>query len=44
VLSGLFFCMIGPGCDDYARVAVVPAALFGACIGWLFFERRRRDA
>jgi hypothetical protein len=44
VLSGLFFCMIGPGCDDYAGVAVVPAALFGACIGWLFFERRRRDA
>ena len=44
VLSGLFFCMIGPGCDDDAGIAAVPAALFGAFIGWLFFRRRRGDA
>jgi len=41
VLSGLFFCMIGPGCDDYAGITAVPAALFGAFIGRLFFGRRR---
>ncbi len=27
---------IGPGCDDYEGITVVPAALFGAFIGWLF--------
>src|SRR5262249_3801556 len=35
VLFGLFFCMIGPGYDDYGGTAVLPAALFGAAIGWL---------
>jgi hypothetical protein len=35
VLFGLFFCMIGPGCDDFGGTAVLPAALFGAAIGWL---------
>jgi hypothetical protein len=35
VLFGLFFAMIGPGCDDYLGITVVPAALFGAFIGWL---------
>jgi hypothetical protein len=35
VLFGLFFCMIGPGCDDYEGITVAPAALFGAFIGWL---------
>jgi hypothetical protein len=43
VLFGLFFCMIGPGCDDYGGTAAVPAALFGAFIGWLFIGRRRPD-
>jgi hypothetical protein len=42
VLFALFFCMIGPGCDDYGGNAAVPAAIFGAFIGWLFFGRRRR--
>jgi hypothetical protein len=41
VLSGLFFAMIAPGADDYGGNAVLPAALFGAFIGWLFFGRRR---
>jgi hypothetical protein len=44
VLFGLFFCMIGPWCDDYGGIAAVPAALFGAFIGWLFLGRRRPDA
>jgi hypothetical protein len=35
VLFGLFFAMIGPGCDDYEGIIVVPAALFGAFISWL---------
>ena len=43
VIFGLFFCMIGPGCDDYGGNAAVPAALFGAFIGWLFWGRRRSD-
>ena len=44
VLFGLFFCMIGPGYDDYGGTAAVPAAPFGALIGWLFFGRRRPGA
>jgi hypothetical protein len=44
VLSALLFCIIVPGCDDYGSNAAIPAALFGAFIGWLFFGRRRRDA
>jgi hypothetical protein len=44
VLFGLFFGVIGPGCDDYGGSAVVPAALFGAFIGWLFRSRCRFDA
>ncbi|SIO34198.1 hypothetical protein SAMN05444166_3930 [Singulisphaera sp. GP187] len=44
VLSGLFFCMIGPGCDDYGGNTALPAALFGGFIGWLVFGRRRPDA
>jgi hypothetical protein len=43
VLFALFFCMIGPGCDDYGGSAAIPAAVFGACIGRLFFGRRRCD-
>ncbi len=39
VLFGLFFAMIGPGCDDYAGITVVPAALFGAFISWPFRTR-----
>jgi hypothetical protein len=35
VLFGLFFGMIGPGCDDYSGFAVVPGALFGALVGCL---------
>lgn len=35
VLFGLFFAMIGPGCDDYEGITVVPVALFGAFISWL---------
>ena len=38
VLFALFFCMIGPGCDDYGGIAAIPAALFGALIGRLFFR------
>ena len=41
VLSGLFFGMIGPGCDDYAGITVMPAALFGAFIGWQLHGRRK---
>ena len=41
VLFALFFGMIGPGCDDYAGNAVIPASLFGAGLGWLFFKRRQ---
>jgi hypothetical protein len=33
VLFGLFFGMIGPGCDDYSGFAVVPGALLGAVVG-----------
>jgi CubicO group peptidase (beta-lactamase class C family) len=44
VLFGLFFCMIGPGCDDYGGIAAVPAVLFGAFIGWLFQSRRPLDS
>ena len=40
VLFALFFCMIGPGCDDYAGVAAFPEAALGGCIGWLFFGHR----
>ena len=36
MLFGLFFAMIGPGCDDNEGITVMPAALFGALIGWLF--------
>jgi hypothetical protein len=43
VLFALFFGMIGPGYDDYAGHAVVPAACFGAFVGWLFRGHRRRD-
>ena len=35
VLFGLFFCMIGPGYDDYSGIAVVPGALLGAIVGLL---------
>lgn len=35
VLFGLFFAMIGPGCNDYGGISVVPAALFSAFISWL---------
>ncbi|APW61632.1 hypothetical protein [Paludisphaera borealis] len=41
VLFGLFFAMVGPGYDDYSGIMVIPMALFGAIIGWLFFGRRR---
>jgi hypothetical protein len=44
VLFALFFCMIGPGCDDYGGNAAIPAAVVGAVIGRLFFGRRRHDA
>jgi hypothetical protein len=40
VFFALFFCMIGPGFDDYGGNAEVPAALFGGFIGWLFRRRR----
>jgi hypothetical protein len=43
VLFALFFCMIGPGCDDYGGNAAIPAALLGAFIGWVFFGRRRKS-
>jgi hypothetical protein len=36
--------MIGPGCDDYEGIVAVPAALFGAFIGWLFQSRRPLDS
>ena len=41
VIAGLFFGMIGPGCDDHGGVAVPPAALAGALIGRLVFGPRR---
>jgi hypothetical protein len=44
VLFGLFFCMIGPGWDDYGGITVAPAALFGAFIGWLLRGLRRESA
>lgn len=44
VLFALFFSMIGPGADDFGGSVAVPAAICGACIGWLFFGRRRRSA
>jgi hypothetical protein len=44
VLFGLFFCMIGPGCDDYEGIMVAPAALFGAFISWLLRSLRRVSA
>jgi hypothetical protein len=41
-LFGLFFCMIGPGCDDYGGQAGAVAAFFGALIGLVF--RRGRSS
>jgi cell division protein FtsX len=41
VLFGLFFGMIGPGCDDYEGITVVPAAVFGVFISWLFHSCRK---
>jgi hypothetical protein len=41
VLFALFFCMIGPGCDDYSGTAAIPGALFGALIGRLVFGPRK---
>jgi hypothetical protein len=35
VLFGLFFCMIGPGFDDYSGMALVLGTLLGAVVGWL---------
>jgi hypothetical protein len=44
VLFGLFFCLIGPGCDDYGGNTAVPAALIGGFIGWVVFGRWRPQA
>ncbi|MGC8643726.1 MAG: hypothetical protein ACP5XB_28025 [Isosphaeraceae bacterium] len=41
VFFALFFCMIGPGCDDYGGTAAIPAAMIGALIGRLCFGRRK---
>jgi hypothetical protein len=36
VVCGLFMFMIGPGYDDYMGILVIPAAMFGAYVGWRF--------
>lgn len=41
VLFALFFCMIGPGRDDYSGIAAIPGALFGALIGRLVSGNRQ---
>jgi hypothetical protein len=42
-LFGLGAAMIGPGCDDYEGITVIPGAGLGAFVGWLFFGLRGHD-